>query len=59
MLAEASPEFMFVTVSRAMVPEVKSKPLRSVIVLSITGIGILLACLFVLIRNNINIRKES
>ena len=59
MLAEASPEFMFVTVSRAMVPEVKSKPLRSVIVISITGIGFLLACLFVLIRNNINIRKES
>ena len=59
MLAEASPEFMFVTVSRAMVPEVKSKPMRSIIVISLTGIGFLLACLFALIRNNINIRQKS
>ena len=58
MLAEASPEYMFVTVSRAMVPEVKSKPLRSIIVMSLTGVGFLLTCIFILIRNNLTGRKE-
>ena len=59
MLAEANPEYMFVVVSRAMVPEVKSKPLRSIIVISISIVGFLLACLFVLFQNNLRSRKGS
>ena len=58
MLAEASPEFMFVTVSRAMVPEaIKATEIRSS---NIHYWHRILIGLFVcLIRNNINIRKES
>lgn len=49
MLAEASPEYQFVTVSPAMVPEEKSKPRRSVIVLLATMLGGMAAAFFVLV----------
>jgi LPS O-antigen subunit length determinant protein (WzzB/FepE family) len=39
MLAEASPEYQFVTVSPAMIPEEKSKPKRAIIVVLSTVLG--------------------
>ena len=49
MLAEASREYVFVTVNKAMVPEVKSKPVRSITVLAITLLGGIISSLYVLI----------
>ena len=50
MLAEASPEYAFVTVSRAMVPEEESKPKRALI--SILGMlfGCVLSVIWLLVR---------
>ena len=50
MLAEASPEYAFTTVSQAMQPEEKSKPKRALICILATLLGGLLAVLIVLIR---------
>lgn len=50
MLAEASPEYQFTTVSPAMVPEQKSKPKRAVIVVLSTMLGGLAGMFFVLAR---------
>ena len=50
MLAEASPEYVFVTVSPAMVPEEKSQPKRSLICILGVLLGGMLSVAFVLIR---------
>ena len=50
MLAEASPEYVFVTVSHAMVPEDKSQPKRALICILGTILGGMLSVAFVLIR---------
>ena len=49
MLAEASPEYAFVTVSKAMVPEENSKPKRALICILGTLLGGLLSVLWVLV----------
>ena len=48
MLAEASPEYAFTTVSRAMVPEEKSQPKRALICILATLLGGMLSVLVVL-----------
>ena len=50
MLAEASPEYAFSTVNRAMTPEVKSKPKRAIICVLGTLLGGILALILVLLR---------
>jgi LPS O-antigen subunit length determinant protein (WzzB/FepE family) len=50
MLAEASPEYVFVTVSPAMVPEEKSQPRRVFICILGTLLGGMLSIAFVLLR---------
>ena len=50
MLAEASPEYVFVTISTAMVPEVKSQPKRALICILGVLLGGMLSVAFVLIR---------
>ena len=50
MLAEASPEYAFVTVSRAMVPEEKSQPKRAQVCVLGTLLGGMLSVLWVLFR---------
>ena len=50
MLAEASPEYAFVTVSRAMVPEKKSAPKRALICILAVLLGGMLSVLIVLIQ---------
>jgi len=51
MLAEASPEYAFTTVSRAMLPEEESKPKRALICILGTLLGGMLSILVVLIRH--------
>jgi LPS O-antigen subunit length determinant protein (WzzB/FepE family) len=51
MLAEASPEYAFSTVNRAMLPEIKSKPKRSIICVLGTLLGGIMATLLVLTRH--------
>ena len=51
MLAEASPEYAFVTVSRAMVPEQKSQPKRALVCILGTLLGGMLSVLWVLFRH--------
>ncbi len=51
MLAEASPEYAFVTVNPAMVPEEKSQPKRALICILATLLGAMLSVLVVLIRH--------
>jgi uncharacterized protein involved in exopolysaccharide biosynthesis len=51
MLAEASPEYAFVTVSPAMVPEEKSQPKRALICILGTLLGGMLSVLLVLVRH--------
>ena len=48
MLAEASPDYAFVAVSRSMVPEEKSKPKRALICILGTLLGGMLSVLLVL-----------
>ncbi len=50
MLAEASPEYQFTTVSPAMIPEQKSRPKRAVIVVLSTMLGGLIGMFVVLVR---------
>ena len=50
MLAEASPEYAFVTVSRAMVPEQKSQPKRALVCILGALLGGMLSVLWVLVR---------
>ena len=50
MLAEASPEYAFVTVSRAMVPEQKSQPKRALVCILGALLGGMLSVLWVLFR---------
>ena len=49
MLAEASPEYAFTTVSRAMLPEEKSQPKRALICILATLLGGMLSVLIVLV----------
>ena len=58
MLAEASPEYVFVTVSPAMVPEEKSQPKRALICILGVLLGGMLSVFFVLIRHY-GFSKES
>jgi LPS O-antigen subunit length determinant protein (WzzB/FepE family) len=58
MLAEASPEYVFVTVSPAMVPEEKSQPKRALICIFGTILGGMLSVVLVLIRH-FGFSKES
>ena len=58
MLAEASPEYVFVTISAAMVPEVKSQPKRALICILGVLLGGMLSVAFVLIRHY-GFSKES
>ena len=51
MLAEASPEYAFVTVSQVMLPEEKSKPKRALICILGTLLGGMLSVLYVLVRH--------
>ena len=51
MLAEASPEYVFETVSTAMVPEEKSQPKRPLICILGTLLGIMLSVMWVLIQH--------
>ena len=51
MLAEASPEYAFVTVSRAMVPEQKSQPKRALVCILGALLGGMLSVLWVLFRH--------
>ena len=51
MLAEASPEYAFVTVSPAMVPEEKSQPKRALICILGSLLGGMLSVLWVLVRH--------
>ena len=51
MLAEASPEYAFVTVSPSMVPEEKSQPKRALICILGTLLGGMLSVLQVLARH--------
>ena len=51
MLAEASPEYAFTTVSRAMLPEEKSQPKRALICLLATLLGGMLSVLIVLVMH--------
>ena len=46
MLAEASPEYVFVPISPSMLPEEKSQPIRSRISITITLLGSILSVLF-------------
>lgn len=48
MLAEASPEYVFVPISPSMLPEEKSQPMRSRICITITLLGGILSILFFL-----------
>ena len=54
MLANASPEYIFKTVDPAVVPELKAKPKRALIVVLGTMLGGMLAVLIVLIRHFVN-----
>ena len=51
MLAEASPEYAFVTVSHAMVPEEKSTPKRGLICILAVLLGAMISIFLVLIRH--------
>lgn len=51
MLAEASPEYAFTTVSRAMLPEEKSQPKRALICVLATLLGVMLSVLIVLVMH--------
>ena len=59
MLANASPEYIFKTVDPAVVPELKAKPKRALIVVLGTMLGGMLAMLIVLIRHFVNKDDES
>lgn len=57
MLAEASPDYVFVEVSKSMVPEKKSQPIRSSICIVGTFLGAIFASLLVLIMHYV--RKDE
>jgi len=59
MLAEASPEYAFITVSPAMTPQEKSGPKRALICLLGTLFGILLACFAVLARHILSVERAG
>ena len=48
MLAEASPEFAFITVSKAMIAEEKTSPRRKIVVIGATIIGFIASCFIIL-----------
>ena len=56
MIAQASPEYVFKTVSKAMIPAEKSKPVRSQIIILFTLLGLLFSTLLVYILHYNNYR---
>jgi len=58
MLIRAKPEYVLKTVDPAQVPDERAKPNRVLIVILGTILGALLSIFIVLIRNNLNKRKE-
>ncbi len=59
MLAEASPEYAFVTVSPSMVPEEKSKSKRALMCILGTLLGGMLSVLYVLLRHYASNKKDD
>lgn len=59
MLAEVSEEYAFMSVSRALVPEEKSKPRRAFICISITLFGFFLSLVYIFLLNLIVSSKRS
>ena len=59
MLAEASPEYAFITVSPSMVPEEKSKPKRALMCILGTLLGGMLSVLYVLLRHYASNKKDD
>ena len=57
MLAKATPEYLFSVIDPAVIPELKHKPKRSLIVVLSTIIGFIAACAFVLIRKSVSAPK--
>lgn len=53
MLAEASPDYAFTTVSPSMVPEEKSQPMRALIFILGTMLGCMLSVLLVMLMHNV------
>jgi len=54
MLAKATPEYLFSVIDPAVIPELKHKPKRSLIVVLSTIIGFIVACFYILIRKSIS-----
>jgi LPS O-antigen subunit length determinant protein (WzzB/FepE family) len=50
MLAEANAEYVFVTINKAMIPVIKSQPVRSIIVIVSTLLGFIFSLLLVLFQ---------
>ena len=59
MVAEASPEYVFLTVSPSMVPELKSQPKRALICILLTLLGGMLSILLVLFKHYLNKAKVN
>jgi uncharacterized protein involved in exopolysaccharide biosynthesis len=59
MLAEASPEYVFITVSRAMIPEERFAPKRALICILGTLLGGMLSVLLVLVTHYSRVRKSN
>jgi uncharacterized protein involved in exopolysaccharide biosynthesis len=59
MLAEASPEYVFITVSRAMIPEERFAPKRALICILGTLLGGMLSVLLVLVTHYSRVSKSN
>ncbi|HVY23384.1 MAG TPA: Wzz/FepE/Etk N-terminal domain-containing protein [Steroidobacteraceae bacterium] len=59
MVAAASPQYEFATVSEAMVPEERSAPKRILIIVFSTLFGFMLAAAWVLVRNSFSIPRDA
>lgn len=59
MLAEASPEYVFVTVSPSMIPELKSRPQRAYICILGTLLGAMLSLMWILASHYLNKAKHG
>ena len=58
-LTEASPEYAFVTVNKAMIPEIRSFPKRTIIAIGATFLGTILGMLWVLINHYFILRRNK
>tara|TARA_B100001750_G_C15520780_1_gene611341 strand:+ start:4176 stop:5123 length:948 start_codon:yes stop_codon:yes gene_type:complete len=59
MIAEATPEYAFITVSKAMAPEIRTFPKRKILVSAITFLGAFLTMILVLIDHYFDLRGIS